>query len=347
MKFYYCEKCGARLTEHDLEAGAARDKKLRGVFCADCAAGIVTLETLPLNESQARKLVQQADAAQAQPPTPRMPHRPAPAPRAQPAPHPAPRATKWALGLASALAAAVFSATVLFMASASRGPAAPMRQPDRAADAPPGGPAEESAPARGLILHLDFNDRVQDASPLAQEVSWQDGQAAFDAGPFGRALRFAAQPARSPVPKLLVRAAPPWSNLRAFTISFWISPARTERAQFTVFKIYPFASLELADDALCLRAGRKRLVFPAPELFDGRWRHAVLVWDGERVTARLDGAPLACSDPLLERLSQANVGILVVGGDRDQENGFVGALDELRLYDRALSPAECERLFRH
>ncbi|MCZ7645035.1 MAG: hypothetical protein M5U26_07085 [Planctomycetota bacterium] len=59
MKFYFCEKCGKRLTEKDIDAGSARDKKLRGVFCSDCAAGVLTMESLPLTEEQAQQLIAQ------------------------------------------------------------------------------------------------------------------------------------------------------------------------------------------------------------------------------------------------------------------------------------------------
>ncbi|MCZ7644610.1 MAG: FG-GAP-like repeat-containing protein [Planctomycetota bacterium] len=58
MNFYFCEKCGKRLTEHDVAAGEARNKKLAGVFCTECAVGILTLETLPLTDAGAREVLQ-------------------------------------------------------------------------------------------------------------------------------------------------------------------------------------------------------------------------------------------------------------------------------------------------
>ncbi len=57
MKFYFFESCGKRVTELDLDAGAARDKKLKGVYCTGCAAGVLTMETLPLTKEQARELL--------------------------------------------------------------------------------------------------------------------------------------------------------------------------------------------------------------------------------------------------------------------------------------------------
>ena len=44
MNFWFCETCGKRLTELDLEAGKGRDKKLKGVYCSDCAIGVMTME---------------------------------------------------------------------------------------------------------------------------------------------------------------------------------------------------------------------------------------------------------------------------------------------------------------
>ncbi|MCZ7648028.1 MAG: DUF1080 domain-containing protein [Planctomycetota bacterium] len=63
MKFFFCETCGKRLTDGDLAAGQGRDKKLRGVFCSACAQGVMTLETLPLSEREARKVVASEAAA--------------------------------------------------------------------------------------------------------------------------------------------------------------------------------------------------------------------------------------------------------------------------------------------
>lgn len=57
MKFFFCQTCGKRLTENDIAEGNARDKKLKGVYCTDCAVGVVTMEDLPLSEAEARKLV--------------------------------------------------------------------------------------------------------------------------------------------------------------------------------------------------------------------------------------------------------------------------------------------------
>ena len=57
MKFYFCENCGDRLTEGDIAEGKARDKKLKGVFCQSCAVGVMTMESAPVTEGDARRLL--------------------------------------------------------------------------------------------------------------------------------------------------------------------------------------------------------------------------------------------------------------------------------------------------
>jgi hypothetical protein len=58
MKFYFCETCGKRLTEHDIDDGVARNKKLKGVFCRECAVGVTTMESLPVSDNEALELLE-------------------------------------------------------------------------------------------------------------------------------------------------------------------------------------------------------------------------------------------------------------------------------------------------
>lgn len=63
MKFYFCETCGKRLTENDIEGGVAKDKKLKGVFCRECSIGVTTMETMPLTKDQAQEILDQESSA--------------------------------------------------------------------------------------------------------------------------------------------------------------------------------------------------------------------------------------------------------------------------------------------
>ena len=49
-KFYFCEICGKRITDVDIEQGRAHDKKLKGVYCQKCSLGVETVERLAVVE---------------------------------------------------------------------------------------------------------------------------------------------------------------------------------------------------------------------------------------------------------------------------------------------------------
>lgn len=59
MKFYFCEHCGTRLTDKEITAGKGKDKKLRGVYCTKCSEGVLTMETMPVSEEEARRITGQ------------------------------------------------------------------------------------------------------------------------------------------------------------------------------------------------------------------------------------------------------------------------------------------------
>ena len=50
MKFYFCDGCNKRITETDIASGLGKDKQLKGMYCADCASGVNTIEFQPLSE---------------------------------------------------------------------------------------------------------------------------------------------------------------------------------------------------------------------------------------------------------------------------------------------------------
>ena len=54
-KFYFCETCGKRVTDKQIEAGHGRDKKLKGVYCEDCAVGVMTMEFAALTDVNIRE----------------------------------------------------------------------------------------------------------------------------------------------------------------------------------------------------------------------------------------------------------------------------------------------------
>ncbi len=67
MDFYFCEGCGKRITDGDIKQGKGKNKKLRGVYCRQCAAGVMTLETLPLTDSKSQKVLKEEPTVESTP----------------------------------------------------------------------------------------------------------------------------------------------------------------------------------------------------------------------------------------------------------------------------------------
>jgi hypothetical protein len=57
MNFYFCESCNKRITDADIAVGAGKNKKAKGVFCKDCAAGVNTMEFEALNDAEAHEVL--------------------------------------------------------------------------------------------------------------------------------------------------------------------------------------------------------------------------------------------------------------------------------------------------
>ncbi len=54
-KFYFCETCNKRITDQQILDGLGRDKKLKGVYCKDCAVGVMTMEFDAISDEDLRK----------------------------------------------------------------------------------------------------------------------------------------------------------------------------------------------------------------------------------------------------------------------------------------------------
>lgn len=169
MEFYFCEKCGKRVTGNDVASGHAKNKKLRGVFCLDCSEGVMTLETAALTDDAAREILQQGAPAKPEAPVQ------SPAPRMVPAKarHAPPRATpgnSFYLGMGAAVLVVTLLVTFALgsrepppqsarssTASQATQPPAPVLQPKHTPEpvvAPPQPPPPE-APAIPETLTVD------------------------------------------------------------------------------------------------------------------------------------------------------------------------------------------------
>ncbi len=145
-----------------------------------------------------------------------------------------------------------------------------------------------------------------------------------------------------------------------FTVSAWIRPEATDRVMAIVSKIrnlpghYP-RNLELRLDP----GGRLFLHVPSGQGWEaatgarpiapGRWTHVAATYDGARAQLFVDGA--RDGQPLAVRYEQSQTETWI--GARP-ENGnppgptffFLGAIEDVRVWDRALSDAEIATVVR-
>jgi len=83
----------------------------------------------------------------------------------------------------------------------------------------------------------------------------------------------------------------------------------------------------------------RNAIGPLTEL--GRWIHVAGVWDGSQIILYLDGQP-AATVPAVG--AAAASGSLMIGRHTYAQNYWFGIIDDVMVYDRALTPAEIEVL---
>ena len=80
---------------------------------------------------------------------------------------------------------------------------------------------------------------------------------------------------------------------------------------------------------------------------DGLWHHVGLVWDGSRRHFYVDGAEVAKDANVLRQLYGCNGGLYFGAAKTLEQAGFwSGLIDDIQVYDSALSVAQVEQMFR-
>jgi hypothetical protein len=72
---------------------------------------------------------------------------------------------------------------------------------------------------------------------------------------------------------------------------------------------------------------------------DGQWHHIGLVWNGSRRFLYVDGVEVAKDTAALDALKYSNGGLHIgAGKSLDATSFFSGLIDDVRIYDRAVTP---------
>lgn len=205
------------------------------------------------------------------------------------------------------------------------------------------------APAEtGLIAHYTM-DSITGAK-LVDTVGGHNGNCTscptLTSGPFAGALTF-----NGTTNAVDVVAGPTFATTFGLTVSVWLrletTPGSTSLCAVSLVLGGVDNSWQLCADsgnvinAYWYQSGEKKL--SGPSIGEDEWHHVALVWNGLVMALYVDGAPSTSMSAKLAFDGSA----VVIGGDRDNAAfGYPwdGSIDELRIYNRALSADELRAL---
>jgi len=140
----------------------------------------------------------------------------------------------------------------------------------------------------------------------------------------------------------------------ALSISVWVAPHMVGDLQQTIVAkaLGPLEAnswdLAISDDVPRIEAGVEstdEVAFAFGDYpDDGTWHHAASVWDGNMLRLYVDGEEVGSTDAVAIEFDDH---VVTIGCDAnyEEDSGFFGGLmDELRIYDVALSAAEVAAL---
>ena len=202
-------------------------------------------------------------------------------------------------------------------------------------------------PAGGLVAAYGFEETTgasaTDASGYANTGTLA-GATRTTGGRFGGGLRFDGVD-----DQVSVLDDETLDLTNAMTLEAWVRPTsalsgwRTvvlkEQPGDLVYGLYASASGYLPSGHVFVAGDDKRVSAPAALPAD-TWSHLATTYDGTTLRLYVNGTPageLALSGPLT-----ASSGVLRIGGNLVWDEWFAGTIDEVRVYDRALSASEVQ-----
>ena len=167
-------------------------------------------------------------------------------------------------------------------------------------------------------------------------------------GRYGSALHFDHSGARVEIPDSDIL-----DLTEAFTLAAWVKPGMQETQSIlkkTRYKYDDGFELSLSGSSgvafvrinQATNANTYKLFATTPYPFDGAtWMHLAATFDGEALAIYVNGV-LEGTLPTPEVLVAANAVPITIGAEDDSDVAYDGAIDEVRLYDRALDVDELQ-----
>lgn len=213
---------------------------------------------------------------------------------------------------------------------------------------------------RGLLAHYQLNEladeRLVDLSGHKRHGTLRGNHELVD-GMDEKAIRFEGQGisgirgGHAELPYLN------FNELEQFSLALWVKQEALTWEHGEAFICYGFDQGATFNGSLCIgsffdqihfRVGSGKVMIPQPEGDLKRWMHYAMTYrDGELRVFR-NGTLVAKKELAVDvKGNQAALGRHWWSNGFQTSTRFVGALDEIRIYDRALTDAQVSRLFDH
>ena len=203
-----------------------------------------------------------------------------------------------------------------------------------------GGSAASSGPVAAYGFDEGTGTTLTDLSGHGNAGSIKNGTWTT-AGKYGGALSFNGSSTRVVVPDsasldltgpLTLEA---W--VRPTSLSDWRAVAVKEQPGELVYALYANSKSSLPD-GIVYTGGAERNAYGTAKLPTSTWSHIAGVYDGSKLTFYVNGQAVSSSS--VSGSLPVSSGAFSIGGDSVWGEWFSGQIDELRVYDRALSGSE-------
>ncbi len=204
------------------------------------------------------------------------------------------------------------------------------------------------APPSGLVAAYGFNEgtgtRAADASGnnLAGTVS----NATWAVGRFGGALKFSGQSTS----RVTVASSPLLQFSTAFTLEAWVNPQVAQQSEPTLiakeipgnlqYVLYA-KGLGVGPNVYTLSGGNYQTAAAASTIPANTWTHLAATYNGNTLSIYVNGV-LTSSNTVSGSLATGSGSLRIGNNAIFGSEGYSGLIDEVRIYNRALSAAEIQ-----
>jgi hypothetical protein len=204
-------------------------------------------------------------------------------------------------------------------------------------------PAATGTPAvsTGLVLALGLNENsgttVADAS--GQNNTGTGLNTTWTTGRYGRGLTFNGSSSW-----VTVNSSASLNLVNRLTLEAWVSPTVSSGWRTIIFKeldpVYELYASSSSGPVGGVNIGGYQEVFSGTSLPTRTWSHVATTWDGATLRLYVNGVQVGSKAVAGTLPTTSNP--LRIGGNANWGEYFAGAIDEVRVYNRALSAAEIQ-----